>query len=473
LIFFNGFAPYLRAIFGTFIEVTEDMSMYRNNLMKYGFVLNLVLLFIKCVAIADTIDPLRDPEKLNIPKAGGKSAMMRDAVKLKTAKVLIKDVPLINKDFPETIGMSDPDLDKWLIQHTAYIDESQIQQGEGRNINSKMQLKQQDRVKAYRPDQYGRAMVFEVKDKDGSRSGLIDVKGVGANAPAVGDHKHGLASLDEAMREYAMEKLVSGALEHSGSGIKTVGTYAVIDPGFDVNLADKETHASLFVPAGLILRQAHERSSTKGTALPVEDALVREKILRPYGITSSRTASKLNPTKNRNGETMNLQGTKQGDIVDFGAFVIVGDFPAPLIRCKAEPQNILLHPREIQPNVHLLPRRADIWGYIPIIDSSEETPKVVGWQESLGKWTALLARDYRSGTIRKEFPQQLIHSWIQDVKDQWSMGCSLDADPSAGESVILPQAVSSRPLLSEPLRSDLDVNTPVDVKNSSTSRIAK
>jgi hypothetical protein len=168
------------------------------------------------------------------------------------------------------------------------------------------------RVRALRPRDYGRALVYET-GSDGGTSGLIDAKGTGSLAPGVGGHSNGLATLGEVIREFLYEKLVRTIFVHSGSGLETVEHYAVIDWGFDV-IHDN----GMRDPAGMILRQAHSRIRERYSGF--EDAAAKrvELTLRPYGLTS---AGAYRVGEDR--EMINVQGTKDGAVLDFGGFLTV------------------------------------------------------------------------------------------------------------------------------------------------------
>ncbi len=155
--------------------------------------------------------------------------------------------------------------------------------------------------------------------------GLIDAKGTGSLAPTPGSHDNGLATLGDMIREYAYEKLI-GAIFKTNREFDTVGSYAVLDFGFSIINKDKSKSR-----AGVILRQAHERyhgdpvdRREKGLAAMLPRALqVKiEKLLRHYGITSSILWGQK--------ELVNLQGTKNGAVVDFGAFITKKDFQKEL-----------------------------------------------------------------------------------------------------------------------------------------------
>jgi hypothetical protein len=149
--------------------------------------------------------------------------------------------------------------------------------------------------------------VFPVKDPSNSRDiGLIDAKGVGSLHPAQADHGNGVATLGETIREFMYEKMVREVLHDSGVKTETVGSYAVISAGFRVIHADGSSS-----PAGIYLRQAHDRVPNSGNWLDRAQISKLSKIFAEYGIDP-------------NG---NIQGTPNGDIFDFGHFIVRRNMP--------------------------------------------------------------------------------------------------------------------------------------------------
>ncbi len=114
-----------------------------------------------------------------------------------------------------------------------------------------------------------------------------------------------LASLGEAIREYGYERLVNEIFKQSKSGLETVRNYAVLDLGFDIKNQEGTTSR-----AGMVLRQAHERSSGAYSLIDNERALKIEKLLRRYGVTSAGAHRNKWPY-----EWLNIQGTKDGAVM--------------------------------------------------------------------------------------------------------------------------------------------------------------
>lgn len=227
-------------------------------------------------------------------------ATMQRVLKLQNARVLIADYDLIREDFPVTKNLSNPEVDSWLLNHVGYISDSQANQT---YVNTHIPITGEE-AEAYRPPRYGRALVYQIYDPSDSskRVGLIDAKGVGAVKPRQKEHGNGLATLGESLREYIYEKMVNEVMAEEKIGHKTIGSYAVIDPGFEVVHADGSTS-----PAGFYLRQAHHRNSTEYIRGDAETKI--KKALAKYGIDAAG----------------NHQGSSSENLLDFGHYVVRDD----------------------------------------------------------------------------------------------------------------------------------------------------
>jgi hypothetical protein len=304
----------------------------------------LLLAVFFSASLSHAIDePLRKVSGLNKPV---KETMKRVA----TARVIVADYELIKKDFPSLKNKSNEEINQWLLDRTAYVSTPQAAQ---EAVNTKIHVGEET-VEAYRPKDYGRSIVFDLGEE-----GLIDAKGTGAlKALSIFDHSNGLASLGESLREYLYEKLVAKIFKHSGSPFQTVGTYAVIDYGFDV----KGQNDSL-ARAGSVLRQAHDRATGAFSLIDNKTALKVEKLLRTYGVTSAGAHRNTMPY-----EWLNLQGTKGNAVVDFGGFLTVEKYEKALVQALTYPRVPLKNPlmnvaqvAKLQPNPEFrIP--LDIWG---------------------------------------------------------------------------------------------------------------
>lgn len=239
-----------------------------------------------------TIDPVR---KISDVHAKSKS---ENVVRLKRAKIAIVDYDLIRKDFPDLVKLSNPQIDDWLLNQVAFISKPQSDQTV---VNTAIDVVENNTREAYRPPRYGRALVYETEFQ-GKQLGLIDVKGTGALRPAQLDHRNGLMSLGESLREFSYEKMVSSIFDHAGVTTKTVGSYAVIDAGFDVVHADGSRSA-----AGLYLRQAHHRMAQD--FIPLNEIEPIESLFENYGVFANK----------------NFQVTSSGDVFDFGHYIVRQD----------------------------------------------------------------------------------------------------------------------------------------------------
>jgi hypothetical protein len=142
---------------------------------------------------------------------------------------------------------------------------------------------------AYRPPDYGRALVLPVL-AGGRPAGLLDVKGAGVaprRRPSLAPHASGLMFLGEALREAVYARLVEAALRHAGLASRALPVYGVLDLGFDARLPNGRA-----LPAGLLVRRAHRRPECRGGLKHPESPLVAlelalELALRRYGLTSA------------------------------------------------------------------------------------------------------------------------------------------------------------------------------------------
>lgn len=331
--------------------------------------------------------PLRDPAHLI---EAGQEKMVR----VNSARVIFADYDLLKKDFPELRAKNSLEIDQWLLENTAFISKPQAAQ---ERVNTKISTTTEERA-AFRPKDYGRAIVFKAGD-----SGLIDAKGAGSLFPGDWDHSNGLASLGEAIREYLYERLVNKIFKHSNSGFETVRNYAVIDLGFDIKSRNGSTSR-----AGMVLRQAHERSTGKFSLIENKRALKIEKLLRRYGVTSAGAY--------RNDyvyEWLNIQGTKDGAVLDFGGFLTVEKYEKPLIEAfhvlpGAVPLITVKEARALKPDPAIrVP--LNLWGsnVSGLADPSFDNP----WM-----WSHELAESLRNGSASRENAEQHLRNLLDPVE---------------------------------------------------------
>ncbi|MFN0213870.1 MAG: hypothetical protein ACKVT2_06400 [Saprospiraceae bacterium] len=233
------------------------------------------------------------------------------------ARVVYANYPLLQHDFPQlkdaALEKEYPRLkslegnakkkaishkiDEWLVRNTAFVSQSQASQS---IVNTPIATGN-ERVTAFRPPGYGRALVFSVEENDKGlllgddrkkpayENRLIDVKGTGVAPhlkPFNGEHSNGVYRLGYAFYELIIQELLQRIFRHSGSSIQILPIYSLIDLGFDEQ--NDWMHNS---PAALMVRRAHRRPKDSGGLYPYgsdgpQVQLAIELLLRKYGITS-------------------------------------------------------------------------------------------------------------------------------------------------------------------------------------------
>ncbi|PIQ60152.1 MAG: hypothetical protein COW00_07765 [Bdellovibrio sp. CG12_big_fil_rev_8_21_14_0_65_39_13] len=300
----NWAATYLSIFLSNKTDELDDKIVMKNILIS----LVLLTLSLACQSPHRTIaNSDNDSQFWNIePKRNIKEVDVHSeteqVVKLRNAKVVIVDYDLIKRDFPVMKNYSDSEIDKWLIDQVGYVSIPQTKQT---IVNTAIPTTG-ELIDAHRPTDYGRALVFDMKDPvTGNEIGIMDVKGVGALRPGQRDHGNGVATLGETIREFVYENMMRRVLKDSELTQKTVGSYAVIDPGFDVVHADGSTS-----PAGFYVRQGHDRVPQSGAWLPEDLRMKIQNVFHQYGVDPNR----------------NIQGTKNHEgIFDFGHYVVRDD----------------------------------------------------------------------------------------------------------------------------------------------------
>lgn len=320
---------------------------------KIFWALICVLIPLRLVIATDYAEPVRTIEDIT------SNAKKQTVYRLQHASVLIADYDLIRADFPATIGLSNPEIDQWLLNHVGFISDTQANQT---IVNTPIEVT--DEVKeVFRPPRYGRALVYPMTDpKDASKAiGLVDAKGVGSVSPSQASHGNGLATLGESIREYLYEKMVNEVMEKEDIGTKTIGSYAVIDPGFDVVHADGSQS-----PAGFYLRQAHHRNDSEYIRGAQETKI--KAALAKYGIDA-------------NG---NHQGSSSNHLMDFGHYVVSDEVPG-IEKAKGLPTSV--------------------WGYDKTMDGGSGRWKYSKWDRPW-MWSHDLADGWRKGHANRH------HVWL-------------------------------------------------------------
>ena len=331
--------------------------------------------------------------------------------RLTNARVVGADYPLIKHDFGNVLmarygkpldQITTGEIDAWLLDSTAYIAKTQTKQTV---VNTPIPHDEKQSTMALRPDDYGRALVFEPEP-----GVLIDAKGVGARNPKMKDHANGLATLGETIREFAYEHLINKILVHADRGDRTVGHYAIIDAGFDVKQPDGGTD-----PAGIILRQAHARSAGRSSLFGRQLMRKIEVTLRRYGITSAGAY------QDGKFDALNIQGTPDGAIVDFGGFLAMQNFQKLAYHFDWNP-DYSNHPPLLSPDGVWVQPNADVrvpyrlWGYTASgkADPQFDNPSV---------WSAQLATALRNGAATRADVEQHLRNLLGPVDKR------LDANP--------------------------------------------
>lgn len=342
------------------------------------FLAGFFLLFFNWASFAEPFEPIRRVDELVFPEP-------ETVVRVATARVVIADYDLIRKDFPHTKDMTSDQINTWLLNEVAFISQPQANQ---ETVNSKIPLLLDTRGEpvsriAQRPQLYGRGLVFEVQ------GGLIDGKGFGARInPKIANHKTGTATLGEMIREFIFQKKIQKVFEHSGSGFNTIESYAVIDWGFNT----REDTVHDLHPAGAILRRAHARPgfpknepSLKHHFANTERTKTMETVLRTYGFTGTGEYS------DENIEKVNIQVSRKGEMVDFGAVVTRSEFKKVALPYLGT--EIIFTPEKgtfPQPDPEMsVPK--DLWNKKP-------SSQVDAWMDDLWIRSHKLAIDLRKGT---------------------------------------------------------------------------
>lgn len=347
-------------------------------------------------------------------------------VRVKTVRVALADYELLARDFPQLKQQEHESewnwrarVDQWLLDQTGFI---AIENAKQTDVNSEISTTDEKKT-AYRPKGYGRAFVIPVE------GGLIDAKGMGVAPKVVPTLKRakmdGLATLGEVTREYLYEKLVERLFKHAKVEIDTVGSYAILDFGFDVKHADGSTSR-----AGYILRQSHIRSTGHNSSLSEAKGFAIEKLLRRYGITSSGETARGNfyywhgdildsntqkiPEGARPMDYINIQGTNNSDrteVIDFGAYISLENFSRE-IRSPYDLSKVLLKTDSkdyVQPDSEIrIP--LEQWGDFGTHDPKADKPFI---------WSHELARAFASGHANRDAFERHYWNLLGPVFERW------------------------------------------------------
>ncbi len=363
------------------------------------------------LSFAGETAPLRQISDLSV------RAEPNPMVRVSTAQILIADYGLLKKDFPFTAAWPNEKIDRWLLDQAGYLSESQV--NSTLPVNSEVKTSGQT-LEAYRPEGYGRGAVYPAKGPDGKPFGLIDAKGTGAEFPMQRSHGSGLMSSGEGLREFFYEKYISGLLEHQHSSWSTVGTYAVIDWGFDELHPDASK-----VPAGSILRQAHNRvQGTPGYQyLKAGESRSLETAFRPYGVSA------IGDSLTKGGSpSVNLQGTPDKKLVDFGHFIQLESMPsAPTGVYGAMKGTVILAPDDPdwveKPRLEFRQTVAE-WGPYPGQAADPKFDRISGEMHNL-------AQAFREGRVSRS---DIVRAYYEKVEGALSRVRPLPVTPSGEPS---------------------------------------
>jgi hypothetical protein len=365
----------------------------KKHLLHFSLLISLVLSSGYSSHVWAVVVPLQNINKLTVQEEA-------TAYHLSNAKVFIADYALIRRDFaPLVKDLTDVEIDQWLVKNASLIAKTQYDKAPGAGLCEEIPVNTSEPVTVFRPVDYGRGFVFRV-GKNGTKDLLIDTKGVGAIEPTGESyHSDGFGELAEMILEFAFEKLVHQIFIHSHSGFDTIETYAVIDPGF------RACKFKTWPDAGIVLRQAHVRYQANDVETPdgymhyfqldESVALAMEKVMRPYGMTSTgmgymNSVGKRNPVYRAH----DIQGSVEGALVDFGPFMVNRQFDGSLVKVRPNrdgSSDITLDingPHFIQPDPAIMVSMKD-WSI-----EKDETGRLV---HRADQWARLWIREVKGG----------------------------------------------------------------------------
>lgn len=101
--------------------------------------------------------------------------------RIESARIVYVDYELIRRDFPAVKNLSNPEIDEWLLNNTAFMASTQVSQDKA---NSNIRVTEETRV-AYRPEDYGRALIFQAEAPEGLNSSQNKIKQFMAAAASI------------------------------------------------------------------------------------------------------------------------------------------------------------------------------------------------------------------------------------------------------------------------------------------------
>jgi hypothetical protein len=318
-------------------------------------------------------------------------------------RVMLADYALLRRDFADALGgKSDQEIDEWVLENLVYVSEvgawrqSEQPPSAGGDDDEKKNASPRRTIDSSRFGLQSEALhgvrqlvshSFVLADESGAP--LADV--VEGWYDTVGNF-----TLAEAMRDFVVEKMTEAVLHHSDVRRFTVGSYAAIDLGFELDYPSAE---SLFgepaaARAGLLLRQpTTHRPSLQSVPSP-DDTNAIERALRRYGVSSadgwfgicewSRSVLLTNlfpdaHLTNAEVELVHLPMTLRGDVLDVSTVKAHEEFDR-LVASWLAPNQVMLAAQD-QQAVPKLQIDIDEWGH-DCRDTQIVEPSHVAWQRA-------------------------------------------------------------------------------------------
>lgn len=242
------------------------------------------------------------------------SAVEETLLGLSNARVLWFDKERLNLDFPilteaERNGCRCSPHANFLLENAAFI--SQPMNAEESIVRG---LKLDDRKQiALRPPRYGRAAVLPASYKYAKGKtkslGLLDVKGIGVAAdkkPICAPHRTGLLPLPMAIEEVVNQRIIEQYLAERLPNVTGVPLYGLLALGFEGQMPGQIGQKPAYIPAGAIVRAAHQRPEGGADLVSFGSPEQRvqlqiELALRQGGITSTTPLTRFEITRNGDG----------------------------------------------------------------------------------------------------------------------------------------------------------------------------
>lgn len=258
---------------------------------------------------------IKNPENINTGQFLKDNFVSNDTKHMKIIKdasVLIADYNQLKEDFDFFKNKSNNDIDEYLLSHVAVFSDKypDIYREQFQNYVPVNHTKQPDSCRFYRPQNYGRAVVF----RDMKNNIQMDIKGVGRGryykhiigdkpkesdkSPMLGNsHSDGLLSIHNSIGEYFGERVLRLATDTNPIfkylNVHTIRSYGIISLNLIIS--------GLNHTASLYLRQSSLRNIDQ---LQEQDKFYFQNSLSWFGISSyDSNGSRLMINKNLNIQT--------------------------------------------------------------------------------------------------------------------------------------------------------------------------